>query len=195
MVLQTLHWADEIRDPKKELPELPSGRAGRGKELQMALQLVDSLSSGWNPARYHDTYQEQIRELVKAKAEGEEVALAEEAPAATNVVDLMQALQGSLDAARTSRSEQPSSTRKTASGRRETARSAAKKAAAQKAPPKQGRGQRSRTTRRRELEKLSKTDLYQQASEQDLPGRSKMSRDQLIDALARAGRSSKKSAA
>jgi DNA end-binding protein Ku len=43
LVLQTLHWADEVRDPRKELPELPSGRAGRGKEADMAVQLVDAL--------------------------------------------------------------------------------------------------------------------------------------------------------
>ncbi|MEJ8672536.1 Ku protein [Streptomyces sp. MS1.AVA.1] len=100
LVLQTLHWADEVRDPGRELPELPSGRAGRGKELDMALQLVDALSAEWKPARYHDTYQEKVRELVKAKAEGRDIALAEEAPEATNVVDLMDVLQHSLDQAR-----------------------------------------------------------------------------------------------
>lgn len=45
LVLQTLHWADEVRDPGKELPELPSGCGGRGKELEMAIQLVDALSA------------------------------------------------------------------------------------------------------------------------------------------------------
>ncbi len=69
LVLQTLHWADEVRDPGTELPELPSGRAGRGKQLDMALELVDALSSDWDPSRYRDTYQEKVRELVKAKAE------------------------------------------------------------------------------------------------------------------------------
>ncbi|MEU0256192.1 Ku protein [Streptomyces sp. NPDC006184] len=69
LVLQTLHWTDEIRDPGQELPELPSSRAGRGKQLDMALQLVDALSSDWEPSRYHDTYQEKVRELVEAKAE------------------------------------------------------------------------------------------------------------------------------
>ncbi|MFE1989679.1 non-homologous end joining protein Ku [Streptomyces mirabilis] len=49
LVLQTLHWADEVRDPGKELPELPSNRAGKGKELTLAMQLVDALSAPWNP--------------------------------------------------------------------------------------------------------------------------------------------------
>jgi DNA end-binding protein Ku len=43
LVLQTLHWADEVRDPREDLPELPSGRAGRGKEADMAVQLIDAL--------------------------------------------------------------------------------------------------------------------------------------------------------
>lgn len=82
LVIQTLHWADEVCDPGKELPERPSGRAGRGKELDMALQLIDSLSSPWDPDRYHDTYQERVRELVQAKAESQEIVAAEEPPAA-----------------------------------------------------------------------------------------------------------------
>ncbi|WKX06071.1 hypothetical protein [Streptomyces sp. NL15-2K] len=67
--LQTLHWADAVRDPRRELPEVPSGRAGKDKELDMALQLVGALSGPWHPVRYHDTCQEKVRELVQAKAE------------------------------------------------------------------------------------------------------------------------------
>ncbi|MFJ2736147.1 MULTISPECIES: hypothetical protein [unclassified Streptomyces] len=44
------------------MPELPSSRAGHGKQLEMALQLVGTLSADWDPARYHDTYQEKVRE-------------------------------------------------------------------------------------------------------------------------------------
>ncbi|MFJ3328873.1 Ku protein [Streptomyces griseus] len=103
LMLQTLHWADEVRDPTRELSLLPERRAESGKELDMALQLVDALSGPWDPPRYHDTYEEKVHELVRAKAEGQEVAPAEEAPAATNVVDLMEVLQGSIDRARSGR--------------------------------------------------------------------------------------------
>lgn len=195
LVLQTLHWADEVRDPRKELPELPSGRAGKGKELDMALQLIDSLAGPWDPTRYRDTYQEKVRELVKAKAEGQEVAAAEEAPAATNVVDLMQALQGSIDQVRGG----PRKSTGQKSKRSEPAREKARKPAARKAPPKASRAsadsRNQRSAGRSELRQLSKTELYQRATEQDVPGRSKMSRDELVDALARAGRRHKKSAA
>ncbi|MEU6687754.1 Ku protein [Streptomyces sp. NPDC046832] len=188
LVLQTLHWADEVRDPGKELPELPSGRAGKGKELDMALQLVDSLSGPWEPSRYHDTYQEKVRELVKAQAEGEEVAAAEEAPTATSVVDLMQALQGSIDQARGRERKQPGSARKAAP---KPAAGASKKAAARKEQPKAARASsasgRERAAGKSELRQLSKAELYERATEQDLPGRSKMSRQELINALSRAG--------
>jgi DNA end-binding protein Ku len=171
LLLQTLHWADEVRDPVKELPELPSDRVGRGKELDMALRLVDALSGEWEPARYHDTYQEKVRELVRAKAEGEEVAVAEEAPEATNVVDLMEVLRGSLEQAKGGTGDDTGSKK----------RSAPRKKAA--APGKKAGPARRTAPARGELRELSKAELYQRATEQDIAGRSKMSRQQLVDAL------------
>ncbi|MFE7242969.1 hypothetical protein [Streptomyces sp. NPDC057580] len=75
---------------------------------------------------------------------------------------------------------------------------AKKKTAAKKAPPKAARA--SATSRgqgrgKSKLRQLSKTELYRRATEQDIAGRSKMSRDELIDALARAGHRRNKSAA
>ncbi|MEU3660179.1 Ku protein [Streptomyces sp. NPDC032940] len=170
LVLQTLHWADEVRDPVKELPELPSEPAGRGKELDMALQLVEALSGPWEPERYHDTYQEKVRDLVRAKAEGQEVALAEEPPTATDVVDLMDVLRNSLDRAKSGREEEP------APRERKKAKAPSGKAA----------------PARSELRDLSKAELYRMATDQDVPGRSRMTRSQLIDALAATGRPRKK---
>lgn len=203
LVLQTLHWADEVRDPGQELPELPSGRAGRGKQLDMALQLVDALSSDWDPGKYHDTYQEKVRELVKAKAEGRQIAAAQEPPEATNVIDLMKVLEGSLRSARSGRGgKEPAGERKgRAAPRKAAARSSegtSVKTPARKAPPKKAGAARARNRGaggKRELEKLSKAELYQRATEQDVPGRSKMNREELIDALARSGRRRKKTAA
>jgi DNA end-binding protein Ku len=69
----------------------------------------------------------------------------------------------------------------------------ARKAASRKAPPK--RAQRGCIAGKSELRQLSKTELYQRVTDQGIAGRSKMSREELIDALARAGRRRKKSAA
>ncbi|MEJ1202121.1 MULTISPECIES: non-homologous end joining protein Ku [unclassified Streptomyces] len=184
LVLQTLHWADEVRDPVEELPELPEGRAGRGKELDMAMRLVDALSGPWDPARYHDSYQEKVRELVRAKAEGKEVAVAEEAPRATNVVDLMEVLQGSLEQAKGTGGEPAPAKAKGTGGKKPSAQRKKATAPSRKPSPKRG-----------ELRELSKAELYQRATDQDIAGRSKMSREQLIDALAGAGGGRKKKTA
>ncbi|MCQ4200432.1 Ku protein [Streptomyces coelicoflavus] len=182
LLLQTLHWADEVRDPVEELPELPSERVGRGKELDMALRLVDALSGDWEPARYRDTYQEKVRELVRAKAEGREVAVAEEAPEATNVVDLMEVLRGSLEQAKGAGGKQAAARSKSPGGRR--AASTTRKADAERPA---GPRKKATAPSRSELRELSKAELYQRATEQDVAGRSKMSRQELVDALSAGG--------
>ncbi|MFB7091570.1 Ku protein [Streptomyces sp. NPDC056296] len=214
LMLQTLHWADEVRDPVEELPELPQGRAGRGKELDMAMRLVDALSGPWDPARYHDTYQEKVRELVRAKAEGKEVAVAEEAPRATNVVDLMEVLQGSLEQAKGTGGSQAPAKAKGAGGKRPSAprtkategrKSTEARKSTETRKSTEGRtteGRKKATApsrkapaKRGELRELSKAELYQRATDQDIAGRSKMSREQLIDALTGAGGGRKKKTA
>ena len=188
LLLQTLHWADEVRDPVAELPELPSERVGRGKELDMALRLVDALSGDWEPARYRDTYQERVRELVRAKAEGEEVTVAEEAPEATNVVDLMEVLRGSLEQAKDSGGRRAASRSGSPGGKRAASRSG-KTDAERPAEPRK----KATAPSRSELREMSKAELYQRATEQDVAGRSKMSRQELVDALsAGGGRGSRK---
>ncbi|WP_086727671.1 Ku protein [Streptomyces carpinensis] len=197
LVLQTLHWADEVRDPGRELPELPSGRAGKGKELDMAIQLVEALSAPWDPARYHDTYQETVREMVRAKSEGQEIVAAQEPPVATNVIDLMKVLQGSVDQARGTRGEAAAEPRDKAPARKPAAKGAKK--TGRQAPPKTARtsatGRRAPAGGKGELRQLSKAELYQRATEQNVAGRSRMSREQLIDALAGAGGRRRKTAA
>ncbi|MGK5543193.1 Ku protein [Streptomyces sp. URMC 127] len=174
MVLHLLHWADEVRDPLKTLPDLPVSRAARGKELDSAVQLIEALAIDWKPEEYRDTYHEQVEQLVKAKAEGKEIVAAEEAPQATNVVDLMTALQRSIDQA--GEKPAPRSARKGA-GRAPRAKTAKSR------PRATGSGARRRAGRESDLGRLSKDELYQRATRQQIPGRSKMTRDELIKAL------------
>lgn len=215
LVLQTLHWADEARDPGEELPELPSDRAGRGKELDMALRLVEALSGPWDPARYRDTYQERVRELVRAKAEGTEIAVAEEAPGATNVVDLMEALRGSLEQAGGEGGQPPDEGRKgdrsSAARKRSSAEEKRRPGKRASAGRTQGSAEKKRATKgkekesakrkkagapsrrttpkekRSDLREMSKAELYRRAGDQGIAGRSRMSRDQLIEALSGTG--------
>jgi DNA end-binding protein Ku len=103
LCLETMLFADEIV-PVSALDELPmeDGEVS-DRELTMARQLIDSLSTDFEPERYQDEYRERVLELINQKAEGQEVVVqqAEEAPA--QVVDLMAALEASLAAAKANR--------------------------------------------------------------------------------------------
>ena len=78
MVIQTLLWPDEIRDP--DFPVLDKKVEVKPAELKMAEQVVESMTDDFNPDRYHDDYQEQLHELVQAKLEGGEAFTTEEQP-------------------------------------------------------------------------------------------------------------------
>ena len=73
------------------------------RELTMARQLIDSLTTDFEPDNYQDEYRERVLELINQKAEGQEIVVqqAEEEP--TKVVDLMAALEASLAAAKANR--------------------------------------------------------------------------------------------
>jgi DNA end-binding protein Ku len=101
LALSTMLYADEVVD-QKELEGVPGSEAKpREKELHMAEQLVQSLAADFEPAKYKDTFREQVLALLERKAEGEEIVAepAEEEPRG-KVVNLMDALAKSLAAAR-----------------------------------------------------------------------------------------------
>jgi DNA end-binding protein Ku len=100
LAMSTMRFADEVV-PQKDIDALPGkGAKPEPKELKLASQIIGSLATEWDPTRYHDTYTEELKRLIEAKAEGKEIVVEEEAPAADNVLDLMQALEASLEAAR-----------------------------------------------------------------------------------------------
>ena len=96
----TMRFADEVV-PQADVEALP-GRGAKpdAKELKLASQIIGSLATDWDPSRYHDTYTEELKELIEAKAKGKKIVVEDEAPAEATVVDLMQALEASLEAAR-----------------------------------------------------------------------------------------------
>ncbi|MFI1648570.1 Ku protein [Streptomyces avidinii] len=167
LTLHTLHWADEIRDPKTEIDKLPGRARASKKELKMAEQLIEALSMTWDPGDFHDTFQEKVAALIAAKQAGETVEKAEAPAKPTGVVDLMEALRASVE-----RAGSPKTTggKATASGRT----TAAKKPTAKK---------RVRSAPTEDLSGLSKADLYKRAAAADVSGRSQMTRDDLVKAL------------
>jgi DNA end-binding protein Ku len=100
LAMSTMRFADEVV-PQSDIDALPGkGAKPEPKELKLASQIIGSLATDWDPKRYHDTYTEELKGLIEAKAKGKKIVVEEEAPAEATVVDLMQALEGSLAAAR-----------------------------------------------------------------------------------------------
>lgn len=103
--MSTLYYPDEVVS-QEELEGLPTGEVEASeRELAMAQQLIDALSNEFEPEKYHDEYREQLLALIEQKAQGAEVVELPERPvAASNVTDLMAALEASIAAAKKAKS-------------------------------------------------------------------------------------------
>jgi DNA end-binding protein Ku len=99
LTLTTMRFADEVV-PAAELDILPEKAAKPAKrEQEMAEQLIESLSTDFDPSAYHDQYREQLLSLIERKAEGKEIVASDaESPKATKAPDLMAALEESIAA-------------------------------------------------------------------------------------------------
>jgi len=104
LVLETMYYADEVRDPAALDGDLSFREADvRKAELDMAKSLVENLSAEFDPAKYTDTYRAELLELIKQKAEG--APLPERSEQEGEVVDLMQALRESVERTQRGRSK------------------------------------------------------------------------------------------
>lgn len=101
LVLQTMHWPDEIRVPAfsqlEDRPEISDA------ELKMAEQLIDQLSGPFDPTRFQDSYRATLEEAIQTKIEGGEIELSPEAPEPAKVTDLLDALRASVEATKQAR--------------------------------------------------------------------------------------------
>jgi DNA end-binding protein Ku len=100
LALETMFFADEVRNPKQEIGNLPGKPKLAANEMRMARQLVSSMSGPFRAESYRDTYTDAVQKLLKAKAKNKELPEAEGAPEPTDVTDLMQALRESLAGAK-----------------------------------------------------------------------------------------------
>jgi DNA end-binding protein Ku len=149
--LETMYFSDEIRSPKKELPQMPENVDLSDRELSMAQLLLESMASDWDPRKYHDTHREKVEALIEEKRQGHEIVTAvQETPKATPVVDLMEVLSQSINSARAARGEstrgEPSASSSPTpikkSGKRPPAAKKAAKSPAAKAPAKKATSRR-----------------------------------------------------
>jgi DNA end-binding protein Ku len=130
LAMATMLFADEVLSPEgiEDMPD-PAKLKASARELEIAKQLVDSLASDFEPERYHDTYREQVLELIERKAQGEEITVQAPAEAPREPTpDLMSALKASLEAVRAHDADADGN------GAAKPAKAQARKRAARKAP-------------------------------------------------------------
>jgi DNA end-binding protein Ku len=113
LVLETMYYADEVRQPESA----PKPQV-RDAEVEMAKTLIENLAAKWDPGRYHDRYRNELLDLLEKKADGEPLPEPQEAPD-EGVVDLMEALRQSVEA--TKRKRKPAAKKKAASARKRKA--------------------------------------------------------------------------
>jgi DNA end-binding protein Ku len=113
LMMETMIFADEVV-PHDEIDDLPDAKDLKvsDREVQMAQQLIDSLSSEFEPEKYRDEYRDKVLDLIERKAQGEEIIAAPEAPAPAKVPDLMAALEASLAAVKSGDDDAPEPTKK-----------------------------------------------------------------------------------
>jgi len=118
----------EVKNGSSDKEATPSSR-----EVTMASQIIDSLSSEWDPSRYHDSYREEVLGLLKKKAQGKEIVVEEPEEEQGQVLDLMAALEASLEEAKKggrSTSKRPAAKKATKrTSKRASSRPRAKKSA------------------------------------------------------------------
>lgn len=100
LVLETMFWPDEIREP--EFEQLDTEVEVRDEELKMAEMIIDNLTTTFDASAFKDQTREAIEELAQKKIDGEEI-VSPEIPEPTKVLDLLEALKASVEATKTER--------------------------------------------------------------------------------------------
>ena len=115
MMLHTMYYADEVREvegfgaPDVELKDA---------EVKVAHQLIEALADKWDPEKYHDTFQENLKKMIQTKLEGGKITEVEKPKKLAPVVDLMSALKQSLAEMEGKKKPAATAPRATASGKK-----------------------------------------------------------------------------
>lgn len=126
LAMSTMRFADEVV-PREEIDAVPTrGSKPAAGELKLATQIIESLTTDWDPSRYRDDYTEELEQLIKDKAKGKQVTVEPEAEQEAKVLDLMEALRASVEEHKSRRSAG------TTGGKRAAKKSTAKKSTAKR---------------------------------------------------------------
>lgn len=99
LMLETMYYPDEVR-PVTQVPGLEQLGQFEEKELETAKQLIEQLTTAFDPEKYKDTFREDVQHMLEEKLAGHETTTVKKAPVRENVVDLLAALQASVDETR-----------------------------------------------------------------------------------------------
>ncbi|WP_446666166.1 non-homologous end joining protein Ku [Flexivirga sp. B27] len=173
IVLQTMLWPDEIRSADFGVLDEAADLEPKSAELAMAGMLVDSLSGDYDPEDYTDDYEQAVKAVVQAKLEGHEVqALPEQEDEGGEVLDLLAALQQSVNRAKKSRGEpvdESGSQQEPAAAAAEkpTEKSPAKKSAAKKTTAKKSAAKKSTTKKSTAKKSTAKKSTAKKSGSKD----------------------------
>ncbi len=103
LVLETIFYPDEVRD-SKQVPGVPENLQTTKAELDMAAQLIDNLTTVFEPSKYSDTYRERLLEKINAKIAGKDYVVKKETDK-ENIVSLMEALKQSIQLSKENKSD------------------------------------------------------------------------------------------
>jgi DNA end-binding protein Ku len=163
LVLSTMHHADEVADPAElDVSERLADVEVRDREVEMAEKLIDSLLTDFDPHCYPDEHRARVEAYLEAKAEGQEVEMPTSDRETGNVVDLVAALEQSLERAK-------------GGGDRAGAEQSSSAGSGSGSSTGSGSGD--------DYASMSKRALYELAQQRDIPGRSGLSKDELVEAL------------
>lgn len=113
LLMETIHFPDEVRNAE-EVPNIPAEDNITKKELDTASLLIDQLTTTFEPGKYEDDYRKKLQELIEAKKAGKDVVTRTEKEEPSNVTDLMEALQRSVDKNKESKTKKKSGKKKSA---------------------------------------------------------------------------------
>jgi DNA end-binding protein Ku len=142
LTLTTMRFADEVVPPSELDDVLPEGKPKVAKrEIEMAEQLIDSLTRSFDPSIYRDEYREELLAMIERKAAGEEVMAApQEDREPTKAPDLMAALEESIAAVQGKRDgkadKKPAAKKRPSKAKAKAKKPAAKKSSGSRAKAK-----------------------------------------------------------
>ncbi len=125
LVLETLFLAEDVHS-SAEISEAVDGTDVKKTELDLARQIIDSLSGEFEPAELTSEYRRDLKALLEAKLAGEEIAVPEPEEEVAPVIDLMAALKASVAAAKGGEAEKPAAKKRKAAASGSTSRSKAR---------------------------------------------------------------------